>query len=632
MNENDRFFPPEKHDHSIENKYRNVISVLAAHRIALWEYDIPTGACCFDDDYFRVLGLRDAGIEFADIDDFYRFAHPDDVDSYRNAFECMLASDTKVSKIRVRCVGREGQAVWLEDCFFSCEPDEQGRPRKLIAYTSNITSRCEKEARIRSLEERNRKIVEALPEFIFILDDRFVITDVLMSRGTILLHPVNELIGADGRTIYSPEVSDLFVRNIRECLQDGQIKEIEYPLDKDGRHYFQARIAPFEGNRVLALIHDVGDRVRHTEELIVAKKKAVEADRLKSVFLATMSHEIRTPLNAIVGFSELLAADDCDAHREEYLDIIRKNSNLLLQLINDILDLSRIESGRAETHFQQVEITGLLEEVEKVHRLKMKEGVGFRIECPRLPVWISSDRNRLTQVLFNFLSNAIKNTDRGWITLGAKLRNDWLELFVTDTGRGIPQEKVPLIFDRFEKLNDFVQGTGLGLSICRSIAERLGGRIEVRSQVGEGSTFTLCLPCCSATAVCTDAEGSADRRRKVILVAEDVEANFKLLEAALSKEYVLRWVPNGQEAVLSFVRERPDLILMDIRMPVMNGIEATEKIRAISPDVPIVAVTAHVFYSEKEQALAAGCNTVVSKPYSPDDLRKTVRRLLGTDA
>ena len=212
------------------------------------------------------------------------------------------------------------------------------------------------------------------------------------------------------------------------------------------------------------------------------------------------------------------------------------------------------------------------------------------------------------------------------------MRNDWLELFVTDTGRGIPQEKVPLIFDRFEKLNDFVQGTGLGLSICRSIAERLGGRIEVRSQVGEGSTFTLCLPCCSATAVCTDAEGSADRRRKVILVAEDVETNFKLLEAALSKEYVLRWVPNGQEAVLSFVRERPDLILMDIRMPVMNGIEATEKIRAISPDVPIVAVTAHVFYSEKEQALAAGCNTVVSKPYSPDDVRKTVRRLLGTDA
>jgi len=434
------------------------------------------------------------------------------------------------------------------------------------------------------------------------------------------------------RIIGKKSYGRLLKKPMAEYLAQGSsvLPEAYERLIKLFQHTNQA--LPFEGNRVLALIHDVGDRVRHTEELIVAKKKAVEADRLKSVFLATMSHEIRTPLNAIVGFSELLAADDCDAHREEYLDIIRKNSNLLLQLINDILDLSRIESGRAETHFQQVEITGLLEEVEKVHRLKMKEGVGFRIECPRLPVWISSDRNRLTQVLFNFLSNAIKNTDRGWITLGAKLRNDWLELFVTDTGRGIPQEKVPLIFDRFEKLNDFVQGTGLGLSICRSIAERLGGRIEVRSQVGEGSTFTLCLPCCSATAVCTDAEGSADRRRKVILVAEDVETNFKLLEAALSKEYVLRWVPNGQEAVLSFVRERPDLILMDIRMPVMNGIEATEKIRAISPDVPIVAVTAHVFYSEKEQALAAGCNTVVSKPYSPDDLRKTVRRLLGTDA
>ena len=206
----------------------------------------------------------------------------------------MLASDTKVSKITGALASAErGRRFGWKTVFSPASRTEQGCPRKLIAYTSNITSRCEKEARIRSLEERNRKIVEALPEFIFILDDRFVITDVLMSRGTILLHPVNELIGADGRTIYSPEVSDLFVRNIRECLQDGQIKEIEYPLDKDGRHYFQARIAPFEGNRVLALIHDVGDRVRHTEELIVAKKKAVEADRLKSVFLATMSHEIR---------------------------------------------------------------------------------------------------------------------------------------------------------------------------------------------------------------------------------------------------------------------------------------------------------------------------------------------------
>ena len=211
------------------------------------------------------------------------------------------------------------------------------------------------------------------------------------------------------------------------------------------------------------------------------------------------------------------------------------------------------------------------------------------------------------------------------------MRNDWLELFVTDTGRGIPQEKVPLIFDRFEKLNDFVQGTGLGLSICRSIAERLGGRIEVRSQVGEGSTFTLCLPCCSATAVCTDAEGSADRRRKVILVAEDVETNFKLLEAALSKEYVLRWVPNGQEAVLSFVRERPDLILMDIRMPVMNGLDASRAIRASGKKdaltVPILAMTANAFDEDRVLAKAAGMTGYLVKPLDMKLLVEELRKL-----
>ena len=189
-----------------------------------------------------------------------------------------------------------------------------------------------------------------------------------MSSDTILLHPVEQLRGADGRTIYSPEVSDLFLRNIRQCLEDGELKEIEYPLDVDNceRHYFQARIAPFEDNKVMALIHDIGDRVQRSNELIEAKQRAEEADRMKSVFLANMSHEIRTPLNAIVGFSEIIALTEDEVEKAEYLNIIQKNSNLLLQLINDILDLSRIESGKSEMNFQLVEMTGLIDEVEKV--------------------------------------------------------------------------------------------------------------------------------------------------------------------------------------------------------------------------------------------------------------------------
>ena len=441
--------------------------------------------------------------------------------------------------------------------------------------------------------------------------------------------------GADGRSIYSPEVSDLFLCNIRECLKDGNLKEIEYPLEVEGsKHYFQARIAPFEGNTVLALIHDIGDRIRRSEELIEAKRRAEDADRMKSVFLANMSHEIRTPLNAIVGFSEIMVLTENEEEKHEYLEIIQKNSNLLLQLINDILDLSRIESGKSEMHFQQVEIAGLVDEVEKVHQLKMKLNVDLKVVRPQGEFWTSTDRNRVMQVLFNFLSNAIKNTETGSITLGLKQEGDWLKLFVSDTGCGIPEEKLPQIFTRFEKLNDFVQGTGLGLSICKSIVERLGGRIEVSSELGQGSTFALYLPYqeipveVAERSLSTKIDSESVRHKK-ILVVEDIESNFAQLNILLKKEYTILWVRNGQEAINSFIREKPDLILMDIRMPVMDGIQATEKIRTISLSVPIIAVTAYAFYTEQQQAIQAGCNAVISKPYSLEKLKETIETYIG---
>ena len=183
-----------------------------------------------------------------------------------------------------------------------------------------------------------------------------------------------------------------------------------------------------------------------------------------------------------------------EEEKHEYLEIIQKNSNLLLQLINDILDLSRIESGKSEMHFQQVEIAGLVDEVEKVHQLKMKLNVDLKVVRPQGEFWTSTDRNRVMQVLFNFLSNAIKNTETGSITLGLKQEGDWLKLFVSDTGCGIPEEKLPQIFTRFEKLNDFVQGTGLGLSITKNVIQMHHGVIDVESTQGEGTTFSMRIP------------------------------------------------------------------------------------------------------------------------------------------
>ena len=635
MEPDTNLYSPNENNEIIRENSQKILSVLAAHQIALWEYDIPTGKCSFTDDYFRTLGLKEAGVVFKDINDFYHFAYPEDINAYQTAFAKMLASESKASQIQVRCVGEHGEVIWLEDHFLSYKESCKSHPGKLLAYTVNVTSQREKEQHIKHLEEHNRKIIEALPEFIFIFDENFFITDVLMAPGTILLHPVEVLKGADGRSIYSPEVSDLFLCNIRECLKDGKLKEIEYPLEVDGsKHYFQARIAPFEGNTVLALIHDIGDRIRRSEELIEAKRRAEDADRMKSVFLANMSHEIRTPLNAIVGFSEIMALTENEEEKHEYLEIIQKNSNLLLQLINDILDLSRIESGKSEMHFQQVEIAGLVDEVEKVHQLKMKLNVDLRVVRPQGEFWTSTDRNRVMQVLFNFLSNAIKNTETGSITLGLKQEGDWLKLFVSDTGCGIPEEKLPQIFTRFEKLNDFVQGTGLGLSICKSIVERLGGRIEVSSELGQGSTFALYLPYqeipveVAERSLSTKIDSESVRHKK-ILVVEDIESNFAQLNILLKKEYTILWVRNGQEAINSFIREKPDLILMDIRMPVMDGIQATEKIRTISLSVPIIAVTAYAFYTEQQQAIQAGCNAVISKPYSLEKLKETIETYIG---
>lgn len=624
---------PSEEIAQLNEKIQMLGAVLATHQIAIWEYDFLTETFLFSDDYFRILGLDKAGIHYQNMEELFEFVHPDDRSvASPDIFQQKMDSFREKDVITVRCIGKHGEVIWLEDRFFSIRKDKNGRPLKLYSYAVNVTSQHEKEQKIKQLEERNRKVIEALPEFIFIFDDHFFITDVLIANDSVLLHPINQLMGGDGHTIYSPEVSELFIQNIHECLVDGQLKEIEYPLDVEGkkRHYFQARIVPFEDNKVLALIHDITTRVEHANELVEAKQRAEESDRMKSVFLANMSHEIRTPLNAIVGFSEIVAMTENKEEKEEYVQIIQQNSNLLLQLINDILDLSRIESGKSEMHLQPTDMTTLLEEVGKVHNLKMRYGIELKIEHPDEEIWTMTDRNRVTQVLFNFLSNAIKNTEGGSITLGMSVEDEWLKLYVRDTGNGIPSDKLMKIFTHFEKVNEFAQGTGLGLPICKSIIDRLGGRVEVESELGKGSTFSFYLPLYDINEKETyeNSPNKSGKKRKRILVAEDVESNYMQINALLNKDYTISWVRNGEEAVNSFLRDRPDLILMDIRMPVMNGVDAITKIRSISVDIPIIAVTANAFLIEQQQALAAGCNDVVAKPYSYEQLREKVEKYI----
>ena len=246
--------------------------------------------------------------------------------------------------------------------------------------------------------------------------------------------------------------------------------------------------------KILGFIADIQKRRDDEQALIEAKQRAEESDRLKSAFLANVSHEIRTPLNAIVGFSEVIAHTESECEREEYLDIVKANSNLLLHLINDILDLSRIESGKMEFIDENIQMDELCEELRQMHQMRIKNDVKVIFERPVASLTIVSDSHRLRQLYSNLISNAIKYTEKGSITLGYKLKGDMMEGYVRDTGSGIPAEKLNNVFGRFEKLDLLKQGFGLGLSICKSILDKMGGEIWVESELGVGSCFYFSIP------------------------------------------------------------------------------------------------------------------------------------------
>ena len=374
-------------------------------------------------------------------------------------------------------------------------------------------------------------------------------------------------------------------------------------------------------------------RKRLEQDLRSARDRAEESNRLKSAFLANMSHEIRTPLNAIVGFAKLIGSAETEEEKRQFADIIDTNSELLLQLINDILDISKIEAGTLEFRFRPINLNDLCRSEFEVHKTRVKPGVELVFEKKYDDVQIVCDQNRLAQVITNLLNNAAKFTEQGTIRFGFDLKGDRVEFYVEDTGVGIPEEKVRDVFDRFVKLNDFAAGTGLGLAISKMIVERMDGTIGVDSEEGRGTRFHFSIPVEPRGSLdadgCDAAQGKAAQGNGwTLLVAEDSDMNFRLIEAVLGRRFNLVRAVTGAEAVEQFRNVQPDAVLMDVRMPVMDGLEASRQIRKIAPHVPIIAMSAYSYGNEPELAREAGCNDFLTKPLSQHALCKTLNSLL----
>ena len=353
-------------------------------------------------------------------------------------------------------------------------------------------------------EKYSTRILDALPDMLTVFDHDANIIELASSPSTNQVEGINadNITHSNVKDILPPEAYESVRQNMDRVILTGESSTSRHDLMLDGiLHHYENRIFPLDNEYLLCMWRDISEQwnaeqtnKKQQKELEAARIKAEESDRLKSAFLANMSHEIRTPLNAIVGFSKLVIDAECTNEKEQYAEIIERNSEILLNLFNDILDLSSLEADSLSFNIRPIKLIDICLQLEQQFCYKVKNGTKLILDDVDTELYVSGDWNRIIQIISNLLSNAAKFTPKGEIHFGYREKEDFVEFYVKDSGIGIPAERVATIFQRFGKINDFVQGTGLGLTLCRMLVEKMGGRIWLRSQEGKGSRFYFTLP------------------------------------------------------------------------------------------------------------------------------------------
>jgi PAS domain S-box-containing protein len=632
-----------------ESKYREIFDSVSD---ALTVFDVT------EDGRFRFAGVnasaeRSLGISAAEVLGRYygEATDPEEAEHTLAAFREAIARSSSVEYER-RYV-RDGEDRYFDTILLPVA-DESGGARRLIVLQRDITEHRRMEQDLSARERESRTLLASIPDFIVRYDRDLRRTYVNAAWEAAAGVTAGEVVDAPfERTL---NAHTWYADRIKRVFESGLPDDIEFAWTnaRDETLQLQYALIPERDESddvvsVLAVGHDVTER-KQAEELRIAKQTAEKANVAKSAFLASMSHEIRTPMNAILGFSQLMQHDKGLTERQrQQLDIINTSGEHLLSLINDILEMSKIEAGRVVLNSSAFDLHELIGEMKSLFGLRARsKALDLRIEwTENVPRYVVTDEGKLRQVFVNLLGNALKFTDTGGVVLEVDARRDAQERLrltveVKDTGRGIPRQDVDRVFGYFERSarQGAEAGTGLGLAISREFVRVMGGDITVESTVGVGSVFRFDVLIEPVEAAAVPSKPS---QREVIglcpgqpeyrvLVVDDIPESRELLVELLGPVgFDMRAAANGKEAVETFGSWHPHLILMDMRMPVMDGYEATRRIRAMEggSDVGIIAVTASAFAEMRKGVFDAGVDEFLVKPFAESELFEMIGKVIG---
>jgi PAS domain S-box-containing protein len=524
--------------------------------------------------------------------------------------------------------------------------------KKAIEKMEMIRINIQAEEKLAWEQYLNKTFIENIPDSIYIkdLESRFIRINKTMTELFRLDDPLLAL-GKSDHDFFKREHAQEAYKDEQEIISTGipiiGKEEIETWPDRPPTWVSTTKmpLRDTNGNIIgtFGISRDITERKRVEAELVKAKEKAEESDRLKTAFLHNISHEIRTPMNAIVGFSGFLNKPELSTEkRKDFTDIIIESSNQLLSIITDLVTIATIEAGQDEIHEKETDIGKVCQLVydEYISMAEnLKVSLRFRVALEPLETAVITDPTKLNQILVNLVGNALKFTKEGEVEFGCRRNGNELEFYARDTGIGIPVNMQEVIFKRFHQVDNTATrkfgGSGLGLSISKAYVELLGGRIWLVSEPGKGTTFYFNIPYKAMQHLQTEVQFSAEpqmqlKKPKTLLIAEDEDSNYIILEEYLSdKKLTIIRAINGLQAIEICRTTQVDLVLMDIKMPEMDGYEATKIIKEQWPEIPVIAQSAYALTLDKEMALQKGFDHYITKPISESVLMAAIIKYLA---